>query len=51
MVKRKKILFEVWKIIKRDNIQIIGFTEVREKMAESLSKELIAENFSNLGKN
>ena len=34
----KKILFEVWKIIKRDNIQIIGITEIREKMAESLSK-------------
>lgn len=32
-------------------MQIIGIREVREKMAESLSKELIDENFSNLGKN
>ena len=29
----------------------IGITEVREKLTESLSKELIAENFLNLGKN
>ena len=51
-VKNEWILQEISDSIRKSNIKIIGIQkgEVREKWADSLFKEIIAENFPNLGK-
>ena len=48
--KRDNSVRDLWEIIKRINIHIIGVPkkEEREKEAESLFKEVMAENFPNL---
>ena len=47
---KKKSLFELWNILKRNNLCIIGVPEgvAKQKGTESLFKEIIAENFPNL---
>ena len=51
MKKSDDRLRDLWDISKQTNICIIGIPEgeEREKEAESLFKEIMAENFSNLG--
>uniref|UniRef100_A0A9L0SYR7 L1 transposable element RRM domain-containing protein n=1 Tax=Equus caballus TaxID=9796 RepID=A0A9L0SYR7_HORSE len=51
-LKNEEILQEICDLIRKSNIRIIGIREgeEREKGAESLFKEIIAENFPNLGK-
>ena len=46
----KKCLYELWNILKRNNICVIGVPEgvAKQKGTESLFKEIIAENFPNL---
>ena len=48
----KENLHELWEFIKRRNIKIVRVPEgeKREKRVESLFKEIISENFPNLGK-
>ena len=50
--KNETILQEISHSIRKSNIRIIGLAEgeEREKGAESLVKEIVAENFPNLGK-
>ena len=50
--KNEEILRKISDSIRKSNIRIIGIPEGegREKGAESLFKEIIAENFQNLGK-
>ena len=52
MGKNKEKLRDLWNTIKWINIHIIGVPERKkwEKGTESLFKEMIAENFPNLGK-
>ena len=51
MKKKKDSLRDLWDTIKQTNIQMIGVTEGEErgKGVESLFRELMAENFPNLG--
>ena len=48
----KKSLRELWDNVKHTNIRIIGVPEgeEREKGTEKIFTEIIAENFSNMGK-
>lgn len=52
MKKSKESLCDLWESIKLPNIRIIGIPErkEREKGAENLHKEIIAEGFPNLGR-
>ena len=52
LFKNKGILWEIFDSIRKSNIRFIGIPERedREKGAESLYKETIAENFPNLQK-
>ena len=52
MKKNEDSLRDLWDNIKHTNIHIIGIPEgeEREKGAEKIFEEIIAENFSNLGK-
>lgn len=50
--KNEESLCDLWTIIKKINLQIIGVPEGEEskKEAESLFQEIITENFPNLGR-
>ena len=52
MKKNKSSLCELWDTIKQNNIWIMGVSEgeEREKGAENITEQIIAENYPNLRK-
>ena len=49
MQRNEKSLRDLWDIIKRTNIRIIGVSEEKEKELEKIFEEITVKNFPNMG--